>query len=75
MDIKIKFGLKLKKIRNEKNLSQEKLAELSSMDRSYLSNIERGKKNISLEKINELSKALQIDISKLFELEENKDDF
>lgn len=75
MDIKIKFGLKLKKIRNEKKLSQEKLAELASMDRSYISNIERGKKNISLEKINELSKALKIDISKLFELEENENDF
>lgn len=65
MDIKKEFGKNLKKIRVEKKLTQEKLTELSGIDRVYISEIECGKKNISLEKIYALSIALDISLGEL----------
>ncbi|MGL5229255.1 MAG: helix-turn-helix domain-containing protein [Cetobacterium sp.] len=66
MNIKIKFGKRLKEIRNQKKITQEKLSELANIDRSYISDIERGVKSVSLEKIDQLAKALDINIVELF---------
>ncbi|UPO98546.1 helix-turn-helix domain-containing protein (plasmid) [Cetobacterium somerae] len=66
MNIKIKFGKRLKEIRNQKKVTQEKLSELANIDRSYISDIERGVKSVSLEKIDQLAKALDINIVELF---------
>ncbi|MBC2854537.1 helix-turn-helix domain-containing protein [Cetobacterium sp. 2G large] len=66
MNIKIKFGKRLKEIRNKKKITQEKLSELANIDRSYISDIERGVKSVSLEKIDQLAKALDINIVELF---------
>jgi len=41
-EIKSKFGALLKKLRNEQKLSQEGLAEKASLDRTYISLLERG---------------------------------
>lgn len=61
------FGLKIKELRKQKKYSQEKLANLSSISKSYISQIENGKKTVSLEIINKLAKALEIEMHKLFE--------
>lgn len=66
MDIRKKFGKNIKKIRIKKKITQEKLAEMAEIDRSYLSEIERGLKNISLTKIEAISKALNLEIYELF---------
>ena len=42
--IKLIFGLKLKQIRTEKNLSLFGLSKLSGLSKSYLNEIEKGKK-------------------------------
>lgn len=44
----IAFGHKVRAIRKEKGLSQEALADLSGIDRSYMGHIERGQKNVTL---------------------------
>ena len=44
-DVKIKFGLKVKQLRIYKGYSQEKLAELADLDRTYIPGIENGKRN------------------------------
>ena len=59
------FGQHLKKLRIQKNLSQEKLAEAADISVSFLGGIERGKKSPTLETINKLSKALDIPITVL----------
>lgn len=64
----IPFGKKLRKIREESNISQEELAELSGLDRTYISGVERGKRNISLRNIFKLSNALQISAPRLMEI-------
>lgn len=59
-NIQKKFGEKLKEIRTQKGLSQEKLAFKSGLHRTYISDIERGARNLSLQNIEKISKALGI---------------
>lgn len=61
-----KFGLKVYHYRTQKNLSQEKLAELANIHRTYIGQIEAGKRNIALKNIEKLAKALKISIKDLF---------
>lgn len=60
MDICKKFGNNLYLYRTRKGLSQEKLAEISNLHRTYISAIERGTRSISLKNIEKLSLALNI---------------
>jgi len=62
----VSFGKNVRKIRKSKNISQEKLAELSETDRSYMGRIERGEKNITLTKIYQICVALEIKPADLF---------
>jgi len=64
---KIAFGLKIKELRKQKSYSQNQLAKLTSIDKSYISNIENGNSNVSLKIIEKLAKAFEIEIYKLFE--------
>jgi len=61
------FGQQLKRIRREKGYSQEHLANISGLDRSYIGGVERGERNISLVNISKLAESLHTDIKKLFE--------
>ncbi|MDZ4765534.1 MAG: helix-turn-helix transcriptional regulator [Chloroflexota bacterium] len=63
----LQFGNKLRKLRIERNLSQEDLAALCQLDRTYISGIERGKRNVSLKNIAVIAVALQISLTALFE--------
>jgi transcriptional regulator with XRE-family HTH domain len=71
MNLQRKFGLILKELRLEKRLSQESLANQSDIDRTYISDIEKGERNISLKIIEQLSGTLQISLSELFKRIEN----
>ena len=66
-DIKIRFGNRLRKLREAKGLSQESLAHEAGLDRTYVSSVERGKRNISIENIERLALALGIKIKEFFE--------
>lgn len=61
----IAFGKRIREVRRSKGISQEKLAELAGIDRSYMGNIERGEKNITLKKVYEICDALKVDIKEL----------
>jgi transcriptional regulator with XRE-family HTH domain len=65
-DIKQRFGKAIRRRRRELDISQEKLAEIAEIHRTYISSIERGERNPSLENIEKLAKALDISISALF---------
>lgn len=60
-----KLGENLKRIRSEKNITQGKIAEALGADRSFISNIEKGKTNPTLATIAKLAKALSIPIEEL----------
>ena len=51
----------VKKYRLQQNLSQEKLAELSGLHRTYISSVEREQRNISIDNISKIATALKID--------------
>jgi len=67
-NIKIIFGLKLKQLRQEKNLSLSELAKKSSLSVSYLNEIESGKKYPKADKIAELADALDVTYDKLISI-------
>jgi transcriptional regulator with XRE-family HTH domain len=66
--IEKKFGDLLKKLRNDKSLSQEQLAFESGLDRTYISLIERGQRNPTLTTLFKISNALEIKTSELIKL-------
>jgi transcriptional regulator with XRE-family HTH domain len=58
MKLQKKVGQKIKKIRQEKDMSQQKLSELSDVERKYISNIEQGKVNLTLSTLERLADSL-----------------
>ncbi len=67
----VRFGMRLREIRLKKELSQERLAELAGLHRTYVSSVERGERNISLENIARLATALGEPMAKLMPPPEN----
>lgn len=66
MDIVKVFGTNIRRYRNESGISQEKLAELSGLHRTYISDVERFQRSISLENIQRIANALNVEVYKLF---------
>ena len=64
-DIKIRFGNRIKKMRNDLGISQEKMASLADLDRTYIADIEGGKRNVSLVVIKQISGVFKISVSDL----------
>jgi transcriptional regulator with XRE-family HTH domain/Zn-dependent peptidase ImmA (M78 family) len=71
-NIRIIFGLKLKKLRSDKKLSLQELSAKSGVSISYLNEIENGKKYPKPDKINELARALETTYDQLVSLKINK---
>jgi transcriptional regulator with XRE-family HTH domain len=65
-DIAIKLGEKIKILRKDKNISQESLALICGLDRSYIGSVERGERNISLLNLEKISVGLGVEIKDLF---------
>ncbi len=61
----VRFGNQLRKVRTATGVSQEKLAELAGLHRTYVSTVERGLRNISLVNIEKLAQALSVPMAKL----------
>ncbi len=66
-DIRKEFGDRLRYLRNTRQLSQEDLAHLCGLDRSYIGGVERGQRNISLVNIKRISDALCISPKDFFD--------
>lgn len=60
------FGERIRILRQQKNLSQEKFALYIDMDRTYLASVERGKRNISLVNIHKIANGFGISLEELF---------
>ena len=63
--ILIKFGERVREVRIEKGLSQEQLAHIADVHRTYIGMIERAEKNITLINIEKIANALEISINQL----------
>lgn len=67
--ILIKFGERVRELRIEKGLSQEQLAHLANVHRTYIGMIERAEKNITLINIEKIASALETTLKQFFENE------
>jgi transcriptional regulator with XRE-family HTH domain len=65
-DIRVKFGIRLKELRLQRHLAQDKFSLDVGMDRTYISGVERGKRNVSLVNIERIANQLGITLSELF---------
>lgn len=64
-ELAVEIGLKIRRSRKDKNISQEKLALLCNIDRSYIGRIERGEVNLTVEKLYEIASVLDISAKEL----------
>ena len=64
--IKKIFGKRIRELRTQRNMSQEKFALHMNMDRTYLASVESGKRNISLENIEKIAKGFGMKLEELF---------
>lgn len=63
---KEKLGKRIKELRNQINLSQEKFALKIGMDRTYFATIENGQRNVSLENLEKIANGFDISLAELF---------
>jgi len=66
VDIRIRFGRALRRIREEQGINQEEAAERCGLHRTYYSGIERGVRNVSLVNIEKVAKGLKTTLTDLF---------
>ena len=66
MDIRIAVGKRIKELRNKLGISQEELADIAELDRTYITSVECGKRNISIVNVEKLANALNVSLSEFF---------
>ncbi len=67
MDIKIAVGKRVRELRNKMGISQEELANIAELDRTYITSVECGKRNISVINIEKLAIALKVTLKEFFD--------
>ena len=64
--ILLAFGQRVQELRKKRNLSQEQLADMAGVHRTYIGMVQRAEKNITLRNIKKIAKALDVNIKELF---------
>ncbi len=66
MDIRQAVGKRIRELRNNLGISQEELANMAGLDRTYITSVECGKRNISIINIEKLTTVLNVSLSEFF---------
>jgi transcriptional regulator with XRE-family HTH domain len=66
LDIRIRFGRAIRRVRQEQKINQEEAAERCGLHRTYYSGVERGIRNVSLVNIERIAKGLKKSLADLF---------
>ncbi|MBN1287537.1 MAG: helix-turn-helix transcriptional regulator [Anaerolineae bacterium] len=66
-DILKYFGCRVRAERANRGISQEEFADMVGVHRTYIGMIERAEKNVTLRNIEKIARALEIEISELFD--------
>ena len=67
-NINEEVGFNIRRIREERDLSQEELADLAGLHRAYIGQIERGEKNMGIKNLEKIAKALNVSIKVLLDI-------
>lgn len=59
-------GMRIRELRNEQGISQEKLALKADIDRTYLAGVELGKRNPSIKSLEKILQALDVSFEDFF---------
>lgn len=63
--LQVAFGRAIRRKRKARKISQEKLAELSEINRTYMGDVERGERNLALQNMSKIARALGLRLSQL----------
>jgi transcriptional regulator with XRE-family HTH domain len=61
-----RYGDRIRELRKQKNLTQEKLAEKASLHYTYIGTVERGEKNISMKNVERVARGLGVSLAEFF---------
>jgi transcriptional regulator with XRE-family HTH domain len=64
-DLLKRFGARVREMRKERSLSQEALAAICGLDRTYVGGVERGERNVALKNIEAIARGLGVSLSEL----------
>ena len=67
-DINKEVGFRIRKVREEKGLTQVQLSKLAGMHRAYIGQIERGEKNIGIKNLQKIANALNVSVRILLDV-------
>jgi DNA-binding XRE family transcriptional regulator len=67
LDVSSRFGRRLRELRQQRKLTQSEMARRFGIDRSFISDVERGRKSISLPMIEVIALGMNLSLAKLFE--------
>ena len=66
------LGSAIRQVREDRSLSQERLAELAGLHRTYISSVEQGRRNVSIENIHKITNALGVSMTEIVQLCEDR---
>ena len=70
--IRAKVGTRIRQIRKAKKISQETLANICELDRTYITSVECGKRNISIINLEKITDALCVSLQEFFSFTNEK---
>jgi transcriptional regulator with XRE-family HTH domain len=70
--IRAKVGTRIRQIRKAKKISQEALANICELDRTYITSVECGKRNISIINLEKITDALDVSLQEFFSFTNEK---
>lgn len=62
-EARLVFARNLRRVRQERGLSQEKLADVAGLHRTYVGSVERGERNVSIDNMERLAQALRVPLA------------
>jgi transcriptional regulator with XRE-family HTH domain len=66
------LGKAIRQVREDRSLSQERLAEIAGLHRTYISSVEQGRRNISIDNIFKIANALGVSMTEIIQLCEDR---
>lgn len=66
MALRLKLGARIRALRREQGISQERLAAVARLDRSYMGKVERGERDIGIDNVGKIARTLGVEVHELF---------